>query len=393
MNKAKKLAKNDGVGLESKVGSGGGTFEMSKNKVLLILGVIAVLVLCGGVCYMQLRPRVVLEVTGKDSDGSVTKSKVYMKETVYDILQTEKQCDMYSQIYMQMYGKTYWEMEDVDGSGRDGAAAAKKQVMDSVKQREILCMEAKKLNYSLSDEEKKSVKENVKQALDALSDAQKKIDGLDEKSLTTAFEKNALADKYRQVIISESGIDEEALKATVVKDDYHQYTMQYYKVDNKEGTGEEQTDVTPEKKQENLTNMQALKEKAATAEDFTKLVEKDDATGISTYKEENLIQKDMDSSSFLTKKLRKKLIKMQNGEISDVIEGEDGYYLVKMVNNDDPAAYDEQCKKVVDDEETKKFKERYSQIAGGYTAEIQSYWRGRVKLGNYTTVAETKEQQ
>lgn len=391
MNKAKKLAKNDGVGLESKIGSGGGAFELTKNKVLVLLGVIAVLVLCGGVCYMQLRPRVVLEVTGTDADGSTTKSRVYMKETVYDIFQTEKQCNMYSQIYQQMYGKTYWEMEDVDGSGRDGATAAKKQVMDSVKQREILCMEAKKLNYSLSDEEKATVKENVKQALDSLSDEQKKIDGMDEKSLTTAFEKNALAEKYRQVIISESGIDEEALKATVVKEDYRQYTMQYYMVSNKEGTGDEQTDVTPEKKQENLTNMQALKEKAATAEDFTKLVEDGDTTGISTYKEEDLLQKDMESSSFLTKKLRKKLIKMQNGEISDVIEGEDGYYLVKMVNNDDPAAYDEQCTKVVEDEESEKFKERYSQIAAGYTAEIQSYWKGRVHLGNYTTVAEAND--
>ncbi len=391
MNKAKKLAKNDGVGLESKIGSGGGAFELTKNKVLVLLGVIAVLVLCGGVCYMQLRPRVVLEVTGTDADGSTTKSRVYMKETVYDIFQTEKQCNMYSQIYQQMYGKTYWEMEDVDGSGRDGATAAKKQVMDSVKQREILCMEAKKLNYSLSDEEKATVKENVKQAIDSLSDEQKKIDGMDEKSLTTAFEKNALAEKYRQVIISESGIDEEALKATVVKEDYRQYTMQYYMVSNKEGTGDEQTDVTPEKKQENLTNMQALKEKAATAEDFTKLVEDGDTTGISTYKEEDLLQKDMESSSFLTKKLRKKLIKMQNGEISDVIEGEDGYYLVKMVNNDDPAAYDEQCTKVVEDEESEKFKERYSQIAAGYTAEIQSYWKGRVHLGNYTTVAEAND--
>lgn len=387
MNKAKKIAKNNGVGTEvknSSVGSGG-SFTLTKNKVLLMLGLIAVVVLCAGVCYMQLRPRVVLIVSGSDAGGSEVSSKVYMKETMYDIYQIESQYNMYSQLYQQMYGKTYWEMEDVDDAGRDGAAAAKKQVMDAVKQREILCMEAKKLGYSLTDEEKNTVAENVKQARESLSDAQKKLDGMDEKSITTAFEKNMLADKYRQVIISESGIDREALKASVSKDDYHQYTMQYYKVSNKEGTGEEEKDVSEEQKQKNLENMKALQEKSKTAEDFTKLVEKEDETGIGTYQQEELLQKDMEDSTFLTKKLRKKLIKMQNDEISDVIEGEDGYYLVKMINNDDPAAYDKQCETVVSDEETKQFNTRYNQIKTGYTAEIQSYWKGRVKLGSYTT--------
>lgn len=385
MNKAKKLAKNNGIGMEGKALSSGETFTFTKNKVLAMLGIAAVVVLCAGVCYMQLRPRAVLKVTGTNKSGSEVTNTVYMKETVYDIYQLEAQYNMYEQLYQQMYKKSYWEMEDVDGEGRNGAAAAKKQVMDNVKQREILCMEAEKLGYSLTDEEKSKVAENVKSALEQVDDSQKKIEGMDEKSLKTVFEKNALAEKYKQVIIAESGIDEEGLKATVNKDEYHQYTMQYYKVSNKEGTDEEQTDVSAEQKQKNLENMKALKEKAATAEDFTKLVEKDDPTGIETYQEEKLISKDMDSSSFLTKKLRKKLIKMANDEISDVIEGEDGYYLIKMVNNDDPAAYESQCETVVSDEKTKQFEARYDQLKTGYTTEVQSYWKGRVTLGSYTT--------
>ena len=385
MNKAKKLAKNNGVGTERKNGPSGNSFEFTKNKVLLMLGIIAVVVLCAGVCYMQLRPRVVLVVTGTNASGSEVKNKVNMKETVYDIYQTEMQYNMYSSFYQQMYGTSYWEMEDVDDAGRDGAAAAKKQVMDAVKQREILCMEAEKLGYSLTDQEKNTVAENVKSAREGLSDTQKKLDGLDEKSLTTAFEKNALAQKYRQVIISESGIDREALKASVNRDEYRQYTMQYYKVSNKEGTGDDEKDVSEEQKQKNLENMQALKEKSGTAEDFTKLIEEGDTTGISTYQQEELLAKDMESSTFLTKEQREKLIKMENNEISDVIEGEDGYYLIKMVNNNDSAAYDKQCETVVSDEETKQFDARYDQLKAGYTTEIQSYWKSRVKLGSFTT--------
>lgn len=385
MNNAKKLAKNNGIGAEQKKGSGESTFTLTKNKVLLILGLAAVLVLCAGVCYMQLRPRAVLKVTGTNASGGETTNTVYMKEAVYSIFETEAQYNMYSSFYQQLYGKTYWEMEDVDEAGRNGASAAKKQVMDSLKQREILCMEAEKLGYSLTDEEKKAAADSMKSAMENMTDAQKKIDGLDEKTLKTVFEKNALAEKYRQVIISESGIDSEALKATVNKEDYHQYTMQYYMVSNKEGTGEDMKDVSSEQKKKNYDNMVALKEKAKTAEDFTKLVEDGDTTGITTYQLEELVAKDMDDSDFLTKKLRKKLIKMENEEISDVLEGEDGYYLVKMVNRDDTKAYDEQCKTVVEEEENKQFNARYQELKATYVTEVQSYWKGRVKLGSYTT--------
>lgn len=386
MNNSKKLAKNGGVGVEKRQKSSGGSLTSSKNKILLAIGLVAIVILCAGVCYMQLRPRAILKVTGTNASGSSVTRTVYMKEAVYNIYLVEAQYNGYESLYQQMYGSTYWEMEDVDDAGRNGASAAKKSVMDSIKQREILCMEAEKLGYTLTDEEKKACADDVKEAIEGMADGQKKIAGLDEKTLTEVFEKNALAEKYRQVIISESGIDREALKATVKKEDYHQYTLQYYKVSNKTGSGDEQTDVTEEQKQLNLENMKALKEKAATAEDFSKLLEENDTTGIQGPQSQDLVQKDMKDSSFLTSKLRKKLIKMNNDEISDVIEGEDGYYLVKMVNNDDSEAYDNECESVISAEETKLFNERFDQISPGYSTEVQSYWKGRVKLGSYTRV-------
>ncbi|MDD5994011.1 MAG: peptidyl-prolyl cis-trans isomerase [Clostridiales bacterium] len=383
MNNAKKLAKHDGVGKKQ----GGDTSSLSlfssKNKILAILGIVAVLVLCAGVCYMQLRPRPVLTVSTVDENGTEKKNTVYMKEAVYSIYQVENQYNQYSSIYQQMYGKTYWEMEDVDGKGRNGASAAKKQVMDSLKQREILYMEAQKRGYSLTDEEIKETEENVATTVKNFTDAQKQMDGLDEKTLKSEFKKNALVEKFRQILIKESGIDEEALKATVNKDDYRQYTLQYYMVSNQDTSGEETQEVSPEQKQTNLSNMQALQEKAKTAEDFTKLLDEKDTTGIQ-YQTENLVKKDLNDSTFLTKKLRKQITKMKNDEISDIIEGEDGYYLVKMVNNDDSEAYDNQCNSVIEEEETKQFNAKYAEFAVNYVTEVQSYWKGRVKLGSFT---------
>lgn len=383
MNNSKKLAKNNRVSKKQGGGTSTLSFVSSKNKVLAILGILAVIVLCAGVCYMQLRPRAVLVVSTTDESGTQKKDTVYMKEAVYSIYQVENQYNQYSSIYQQLYGKTYWEMEDVDSKGRNGASAAKKQVMDSLKQREILYMEAQKRGYSLTAEEEKTAEDNVADTMKNFTDKQKSLEGLDEKTLKSEFKKNALAEKFRQILIKESGVDEEALKATVNKKDYRQYTLQYYKVSNQETSGEETKEVSAEQKQTNLTNMQALQEKAKTAEDFTKLLDDNDKTGIQ-YQTENLIKKDLKDSTFLNKKLRKQIMKMDNGQISDIIEGDDGYYLIKMVNNDDSEAYDNQCQSVVNEEETKQFNARYAEFAPNYVTEVQSYWKGRVKLGSYT---------
>jgi len=383
MNNSKKLAKNNGVSKKQGGGASALSFVSSKNKVLVILGILAVIVLCAGVCYMQLRPRAVLVVSTTDENGTQKKDTVYMKEAVYSIYQVENQYNQYSSIYQQLYGKTYWEMEDVDSKGRNGASAAKKQVMDSLKQREVLYMEAQKRGYSLTAEEEKTAENNVADTMKNFTDKQKKLEGLDEKTLKSEFKKNALAEKFRQILIKESGVDEEALKATVNKKDYRQYTLQYYKVSNQETSGEETKEVSAEQKQTNLTNMQALQEKAKTAKDFTKLLDDNDKTGIQ-YQTENLIKKDLKDSTFLNKELRKQIMKMDNGQISDIIEGDDGYYLIKMVNNDDSEAYDNQCQSVVNEEETKQFNARYAEFAPNYVTEVQSYWKGRVKLGSYT---------
>lgn len=387
MNSSKKLARNDGISKKTQQSRREiPSIISSKNKVLALIGIVAVIVLCAGVCYMQLRPRAILKVTGTGASGNTVTNTVYMKEATYDIYQIESQYNMYSSLYQQMYGTTYWEMEDVDEAGRTGAGAAKKQVMDSIKQREIICMEAERLGYKLTDEEKTAAKEEVQEAMENLTDAQKKLLGMDEDTLIKVFEKNALADKYRQIVIAESGIDTESLKASVSKKDYRQYTLQYYMVSNKNGTDDAAEDVTEETKQKNLDNMNALKEKAKTAEDFTALLEEDDTTGITAMQTMKLVKNEMDDSTFLTKKLRKTLTKMKNGEISDVIEGEDGYYLVRMENNNDSEAYDEQCESVIEDEENKQFTAKYQTFASAYSTEVLSYWKGRVKLGSYTTV-------
>lgn len=388
MNSAKKIIKNQGLGKENPA-KAKEIAVSKKNKILIAIGIIVVLVLSLGICYIQLRPREILEVTGLDKTGSAVTNTVYYKEAMYDIYSAETSYNNYESFYRQMYGTTYWEAENVDSDGNDGAAAAKKQVMDAIKQREILYMEAIKADLSLTDEEKKTVQEQVSSTIESMSASQKRISGLDEKTITSVVEKQALAEKYKQQVIAGLGIDEAALKKTVSKKDYRQYTLQYYtiaKTETKDGKSVSKDAATLKKAKDDIT---ALRKKAASAKDFTKDIitdtdsdNKDDNTGIS-YSTKDLIETDKD---FLDDATRKKVKAMKNNTVSDVIETKDAYFVIKMVNNNDSEAYDNQCNQVVSDEKEKQFDTKYSsEIKPNYTTEVQSYWKGRVTLGYLTS--------
>ena len=389
MNRAKKIMKNQGAVEEKEIRRKKGLDAATRNKVLLGIGICLVLVLCLGVAYIQLRPRPILKVSGTDADGKSVTDTLYYKDALYDICNTEAQYNNMQSLYQQFYGSSFWEAENMDSKGRTGAQVAKKAVMDGLKQREILCMEAEKNGVALSDEEKSKVDEDLKTFIDGLTDGQKKIRGLDEDTVRNELERQALADKYKDQVIESLGIDEEALKAGVSKEDYRQYDLQYYMISKKstdDDGNEKDLDAATLKK--NKKTIEDVQKKAVKAKDFTKDVitdsdedNTDDDTGVQ-YLTENLLETDKD---FLDEKALKKVKKMKNDEISDVIETDDGYYVIKMVDNNDSSAYDQQCEQVVEDEKEKQFEAKYkSDIKPNYTTEIQSYWKGRVKLGGIT---------
>ena len=388
MNSAKKIMKNQGIKSEKRTVRAESNI-LQKNKVLLIIGLLIMAALVGAVCYINLRPRAILKVEAKEANGSTTTHTIYYKEAMYDIYNTEMQYNSMVQLYQQFYGSTFWEAQNVDSKGNNGAAAAKAELMSNMKQREILYLDAKKNGVALTEEEKSKVETDVKTFRDGLSKKQKDMFGLDEKTVRTVIEKQALADKYKQQIIDGLGIDEAAVKAGVSREDYRQYDLQYYTI---EKTVTDDQDNSKKKSAEELKkdrkNMEELQKKAAKAKDFTKGIltdsdndNKDDKTGIS-YNTKDLLGNDTD---FASADVLKAVKKMKNNEISGVLEDDDAFYVVKMVNNNNQEAYEQQCTQAVEDEKTSQFNAKYkNEIKNNYTAKAQSYWKGRVTLGYLT---------
>ena len=308
---------------------------------------------------------------------------------MYDIYNTEMQYNSMAQLYQQFYGSTFWEAQNVDSKGNNGAAAAKAELMSNMKQREILYLDAKKNGVALTEEEKSKVETDVKTFRDGLSKKQKEMFGLDEKTVRTVIEKQALADKYKQQIIDGLGIDEAAVKAGVSREDYRQYDLQYYTIEKSVTDDQDNSKrKSAEELKKDKKNMEELQKKAAKAKDFTKGIltdsdndNKDDKTGIS-YNTKDLLGNDTD---FASADVLKAVKKMKNNEISGVLEDDDAFYVVKMVNNNNQEAYEQQCTQAVEDEKTSQFNTKYkNEIKNNYTAKAQSYWKGRVTLGYLT---------
>ncbi len=330
MNSAKKIMKNGGENAtQSTVKQSRG---LSKNMILILVGIILVAVLGGGVCYVNLRPRAILTVEGKDADGKTVTHTINYPEAMYDIYQAEAMASMY-----QMYGMSF-DWSDTTEDGDTYAALYKKQIMQTLKKREILYMCAQKKGMTLTDEEKKTIKEDVKSARKNMTDSQKAMKGLDEATITTVKEKDKLGEKYKDSIVSTLKIDKDKLKKSVDKKSYRQYTLQYYTFAKTEtGSDNKTKDKDAKTLEQGKKDMIALQKKAASAKDFTKdvITDKDNDKvddnnkGIS-YSTKDLIETDTD---FLDNATRKTVKAMKNGAVSGLIETKDAYYVIKMVNN------------------------------------------------------------
>ncbi|MBR1874613.1 MAG: peptidylprolyl isomerase [Eubacterium sp.] len=381
MNNAKKIIKEQGLKKPDKKVQK----EQAKSRKNLILIIIGAIIILGGVfvvCYTQLRPRAILTVDGPGKDGNTTNT-VYYTDAMYDIYQMESTYNAYGM-----------DWDSNNGSGTL-STTVKDQIMDTLKEREVLYMQALKDGTTLDDSELKELDTEVSDAMKALKENSKDVKGLSESYVRASLEKKKLADKQKQKIIDGFDIDDAKLTAEVSKTDYRQYTIQYYMI-SKEAEGSSDSDAasgSAVKLKDEATlkkaksDMEALLKKAKTADDFTKLITdsdndmKDDETGIA-YDTEDLLETNTD---FADEKTRALIKKMSNDQISDVIETDTMYYIFKMVNNDDPEAYDNEVKNKIENEENSQYSTYYNgTLKKQYTFKIEEYWKNRVTVGGIT---------
>jgi foldase protein PrsA len=380
--------------------------KRKRNAIVAVFSVVLVFILAGVLIDQFTSPTVIKVNDQKISEHGIM-FPIYLKESQYE---------MYDAMYQQYYGSSIWS-QTYQGSDLNVPQTAtmaeglKQEIQDELVSDIVLAKEAEKADIKLTSDEKKTADQNAANGLKGLSSSQKSKLYVSSSSAKKFFERQALANKYEDQKKDElkKKVDTDAVKAGINKDDYRQYDVEAYYVsflsddDTDSDSADESSDdessddiklqVDSAKKEELFDKLQAVLDKAKDSGKFEDLI--DDNEEDIQYSSESFTEKD--GWSIITDdKILDKVKAMKNGDISDKILEDDeagNYVIVKMVNNNNDAAYNSE----VDTEVTSKVNDQYNDwyeklLKKSYKVKYNEKWWDGITMGQVTSAIVTPEQ-
>lgn len=334
------------------------------------------------------------KVSDKTEDGSVDTSINYkkddvaltvdnedltMEEMLYYIYSYESQIDYMDQMYQYYFNTGYWDMEVEEG--KTIRQDAKDQAMDTAIRYEVLYREAMKKDYSLTDDEIKTIKENSASVIEQMSEEQLALTGFTEEAITTIQQKWAITDKYYQDLIDSFDIDDKAIKKGIDKDQYKEYSTEYIMVPT--ATTDDQGNSTPlsdDEKKAAKEKIEAIYDKVKDSKNLEDGISDGDSDV--TYTDLSFLPNDENETA--DKTFMKEAMKLANGEISGIVETDEGYYIIKMVDDSATTSYDEAVDTAIKEAEDARFEEEFKTIQESYNVKINDKVWDKVVMGNNT---------
>ncbi len=219
----------------------------------------------------------------------------------------------------------------------------KKQIVKEIAQVKIICAEAEKQGYELTEEEANEANVEAGQFMENLSSDAGEYQ-LSRELVANIYKEHALAKKMYDVIggtIQTNVSDEEAKQVSVA------YVEVLIKGTDRDGN---EVDLSEEEKQSALEHAEDLKEKADTAEDFVE------------FARENSDVAEHEKKLHLDNKpaeLMEAAMKMENGQVSDVIATKEGYYILYCQEAYDPEKQDQYKESILEGREKEAFRKAY----------------------------------
>ena len=255
--------------------------------------------------------------------------------------------------YEQVYGEEIWET-NVDGVTLE--ENVKDIVLAKIARIKTLNLMAKENNVTLNDAEMNKVKVAADEYYDSLSEAERDILDIDKDLITKLYKECALADKVCEAILEDINpevSDDEARIVTV-----EHIFMKTYMLD---GTGEK-VPYTDTMKQKVYDEMKDVLEKAQSGEySFKSLMEEYNDAELNTISfGKGEVDKAFEEAAF----------NMETNELSGIIEGEDGYYIIKCINTFDKEETDANKLKIMEQRREEAFYEEYETFVSTLTRDL-----------------------
>lgn len=325
-------------------------------------------------------------LSGKLLDGDLTKktvmvvndAEITMDTMMYYIMQQEAEYSYDDTYYTATYGISYWDME-LDDEKTTVRQKVEEYIIEIAQLYEIFYQEAEKQGYELNEADIEEAKVNADSIWESMSDSQKEITDLTEESLEEIFKKISLATKYYDEVDAGLVVDEEKAAASVKKEDYKEYQIEMMCLDRLEEDEEGYLVDVPEKKMKAaLSHMEKCRKKLKKGTSLQDVLPE---------KETRIYVQDKtfcEGDKQLSTELEAAALKLKNDGWTDIIDTEDGYVLIRMVNNDSTESYDQAVTEAVEEAQTDAFEQAYAKIKEDYQVELKTDIWDQIEIGNLT---------
>jgi len=331
--------------------------------------ILLVLAIVGIVAWEGLAPKYLMSVDG---------DKLSKQDMMYDIYQAEGIGSQMAGLYSQLgYAQDYWNMDNGDGTTTQDTL--KGQTVDNYLYNRIIYTEAVAKGYEATDDEKTEAAKTAAQEIKDLTAKKASKLGLTKDLLTEKAMEELVVARYKTDTVESLDINDDEIKAGVEYDTYRGYSVQYFFAPTTTTNDAGETQAV-EDKTSVYSELETVLDKAKDSDDWSTVVDSKDEDAVVSYKTSILTA---DDETF-SKDIMKNIVAMQNGDVSEIVEAEDGYYVFRMVNNDDSSKYDTAVTDAITEAEDTAFNSVYEDLYAKYSIKVYDKNWSDITFGTVT---------
>lgn len=254
--------------------------------------------------------------------------------------------------YESVYGEEIWNT-DLEGVTLEDNV--KDIALAQIAQIKTMNLMAEKYEVELTKEEQEQVKNAANTYYSSLNETEIETMGINQDTIAGLYSEYALAKKVYQYIIKDINpeiSDDEARTITV-----QHILLKTYALD---GTGKK-IEYTEKAKEDAYKTACEVLEKAKAGEDFDELIRRYSEDGKATY---SFGKGEMDEA------FEKAAFNLGTGEISDIVETQYGYHIIKCISTFDKEETDSNKIKIMEQRKKEVFGQEYDAFVGTLTRKL-----------------------
>lgn len=282
---------------------------------------------------------------GRDEVFRIDKASCELPEIMVYLTNTKNQ-------YEKTLGSQIWE---ASYNGETLEENIKETVLARIARIKAMNLLAERYEITLTNEEHDNAASAAKLYFESLNDKERELLGVDEKLLCTMYEEYALSAKVYEYLIAD-------INPEISDDEARTITVQHIliKTYSLNEAGERVPYSSSAKREAYQRAVEALR-RAQAGEDFSRLSAEYNEDGNSTY---SFGKGTMDAA------FEEAAFNLGTGEISDIVESEYGYHIIKCISTFDRDETDRNKIKIVEQRRKEVFNEEYSGFVEGLARNI-----------------------